>query len=89
MNKGMTDSETLADLRKQIDTIDEKIVRLVDQRAAIAKRVGATKGGGPIYRPAREAEVLDRVVETSSGELPVASLIAIYREIIAACRNVQ
>jgi chorismate mutase/prephenate dehydratase len=84
-----TQHEALTELREQIDTIDEKIVKLLDQRAATARRVGELKGGTAIYRPAREAQVLKHVAGASSGAMPTKSLTAIYGEIIAACRSLQ
>jgi chorismate mutase / prephenate dehydratase len=81
--------QTLTDLRQQIDELDHRIVGLLNERAAIARKVGETKGGVTVYRPAREEHVLQQVSEASTGALPGASLLAIYTEIIAACRNLQ
>jgi chorismate mutase/prephenate dehydratase len=81
----------LTELRKEIDRIDAKIVTLLNKRANVAKQIGSAKakGGSALYHPAREAEVLNNVLAQSDGSLPDESLAAIYREIIAACRNVQ
>lgn len=76
-------------LREEIDQLDNKIVHLLNERAAIAHRVGAAKKDGVVYRPAREAAVLTNVAKASSGDLPPESLAVIYKEIIAACRNLQ
>ena len=50
-------------LRAGIDEVDEKIVRLLDQRARLARRIGEIKqeNGLEAYAPARERAVLDRV----------------------------
>lgn len=81
--------DALTNLRQQIDTLDGRIVKLLDERAAIAREVGAAKQGGVVYRPAREAQVIDNVVRAGDGSLPAASLRLVYSEIIAACRNLQ
>jgi chorismate mutase/prephenate dehydratase len=81
----------LAELREKIDQVDAKIAALLNKRAEVAMQIGGAKakGGSAVYRPAREAEVINNVLAQSDGGLPDESLIAIYREIIAACRNVQ
>lgn len=85
----MSDNPDLANLRNQIDTIDEQLVHLLDERARLALSVAKAKNGGPVYRPAREEQVIKHILETSEGVLSEAALEAIYREIIAACRSVQ
>lgn len=83
-------TQQLTDLRQRIDKLDANIVRLMDERARVAREVGRAKGkNGPIYQPAREAQVLKQIVEASDGSMPVAALQAIYKEIIASCRNIQ
>ncbi len=82
-------TQQLTHLREQIDGIDRQIVGLLNQRAAIAREVGASKQGQAVYRPAREAEVLQHVLAASDDSLGDEALAAIYREIIAACRNLQ
>ncbi len=84
----------LDNLRKQINELDEQIVRLLDQRARVSLRVAEEKrmAGEPsavYYRPEREREVLERVARANPGALPTESLRAIYREIISASRELQ
>lgn len=80
----------LANVRQQIDTLDTAIVRLLDERASLALQVKQAKGSStPIYQPAREAAVLAHVTAASNGPLPKPALHAIYKEIIASCRNMQ
>ena len=42
-------------LRKDIDGIDDELLKLINRRAGIAGRIGALKKGGAVYRPEREA----------------------------------
>lgn len=80
----------LAALRKQIDELDTNIVRLLDERATIAREVGHAKGKqAPIYQPTREAQVIQHALEISDGSMPSPAIQAIYKEIIASCRNLQ
>jgi chorismate mutase/prephenate dehydratase len=76
-------------LRREIDRIDDELVRLLNQRASLAQQVGALKNGAPVYRPEREAEVLRRVAQSSGGPLSAPRLTAVFREVISACRALE
>ena len=83
---------SLAPLRVRIDAIDREIVALLDERARIALEIGRVKdasGGRAIRDPKREAEVIERVTSTSAGLFPEPELVALYRRLIAATRQVQ
>ncbi|MFA5038722.1 MAG: prephenate dehydratase [Candidatus Omnitrophota bacterium] len=73
-------------IRKDINAIDQEIVRLLNKRASRILQIGKlkTKLGQPIYAPAREKEVLDRIASHNPGPLEKESLAAIYREIMSA-----
>jgi chorismate mutase/prephenate dehydratase len=82
----------LAPLRQRIDAIDREIVALLNERAEIALKIGRLKdasGGRAIRDPRREAEVIERVTSTSAGLFPEPELVALYRRLIAATRQVQ
>ena len=82
----------LAPLRVRIDAIDREIVALLNERAEIALEIGRVKdasGGRAIRDPKREAEVIERVTSTSAGLFPEPELVALYRRLIAATRQVQ
>jgi chorismate mutase/prephenate dehydratase len=76
-------------LRREIDRLDDELVRLLNQRAALAQQVGALKNSAPAYRPEREAEVLRRVAKESAGPLSGARIAALFREVISACRALE
>jgi len=75
--------------RAAIDAIDERIVGLLNERAAHARAIGELKGGAPAYRPEREAEVLRHVSAVGAGPLSADRLAAIYSEIMSACRALE
>jgi chorismate mutase/prephenate dehydratase len=76
-------------LRQQIDALDDELLALVNKRATLAKKIGTLKGGGPVYRPERESQILGRIGKTNSGPLSADGRVAIFREIISACRAVE
>lgn len=76
----------LATHRDRIDALDEELLRLLNERAAVAKEIGAlkTRDGLPVYSPERENRVLRGLIERSPGPLGPDSIRAIYREIMSA-----
>ena len=78
-------------LRQGIDSVDEEIVRLLDRRAWLARRIGEIKHqrGLAAYAPARERVVLDRVVALGEGEFPRRGLQAVFREIISSSISLE
>ena len=76
---------SLGQLRVQIDTIDEQIVRLLNQRALVVVEVGKVKqaSGEPIYAPDREKMVLEKIRKQNPGPLPDRCLEAVYRELMS------
>ena len=55
--------ERLKRLRTRIDAIDEKLVKLLNERVGVTKQISSLKKGsdkGALYRPEREAELLAR-----------------------------
>ena len=82
-------SPELAKLRLEIDGLDTRLVALLNERAAVALRIGAAKRGAPIYDPARERAVLQGIAAKNRGPLADNDLLDVYERIIAACRSIQ
>jgi chorismate mutase len=86
------DKSSLADLRKEIDAIDEQMHRLLMQRGEITDRLIASKRTaetGSAFRPAREADMMRRLVKRHKGKLPLDSAEGIWRVIISTFTFVQ
>lgn len=83
--------KSLAQLRRQIDQVDQQLLRLLNRRAELTQSVGAIKrqSGAAIFVPEREQSLLDRLETQNSGPLTAAGLRAIYREILSASRASQ
>ena len=82
-------SDELKKCREQIDAIDDQILKLVSERAALARTIGSLKNGGPIYRPEREAQVLRRLLDQNHGPLPDEAVTAVFRTIMSNCRTLE
>jgi len=83
----------LAELRALIDSVDDRLLDLMIERMAVVARIAAAKrradGDGPALRPAREAQVLRRLVAAAGGRFPADSLVRIWRELLAAATRAQ
>ena len=83
---------SLAKLRKEIDAIDEDVHRLLMKRGDIIDRliqVKQTQEVGSAFRPAREADMMKRLVERHRGILPLDTVESIWRVIISTFTYVQ
>jgi chorismate mutase len=79
-------------LRRRIDALDRRIVRLMNDRAELARQVGRVKtaeGRRAIRDPEREREVLLRVSMANDGPTPQADLLAIFKRLFAVARGLE
>jgi chorismate mutase/prephenate dehydratase len=76
----------LGELRHRIDALDTELLRLLNERATLAKEIGVIKNRAslPIYSPDREMKLLRSLIDRSNGPLRPESIRAIYREIMSA-----
>lgn len=75
-------------LRSELDRIDNAIHDLLMQRAEIVEYV-ARSGKPAAFRPGREASIIRRLLERHKGALPPASVVRIWRELLAATTSMQ
>jgi chorismate mutase len=82
----------LIGLRRRLDEIDDRLQDLLIARAEIVSLVGASKkkgGNQAAFQPAREAEIIRRLVGRHHGAFPVSTLVRIWREMLAATVRLQ
>ena len=81
----------LTELRQRIDELDGELLRLLNERTAIAREIGVIKSREslPIYSPDREMKLLRSLVDRSEGPLRPEAIRAIYREIMSAALAVE
>ncbi len=77
--------------RHRIDEIDSELIRLLDERARIARDVGHYKaeGGLNTYDSERQRAVMERAIARSDGSFPGEGLHHVMREVLSACLNLQ
>jgi chorismate mutase len=87
-----TETPSLTELRREIDRIDEAMHGLLMERGEIIDRLIATKKtqeSGSAFRPAREADMMRRLVDRHKGILPLDTVESIWRVIISTFTYVQ
>ena len=91
-SNGQVETTEMKRLRRKIDSLDRKIVSLLNERAELGREVGRAKaeaGRRAVRDAEREREVLLRVTMANTGPMPQADLLAVYRRLIAVTRSIE
>ncbi len=92
--KSSDKTPALGNLRQRIDSVDEQIHALINERARLAREVGISKHADghlvDFYRPEREAQVLRMALARNEaargqGALRNEEILRLFREIMSAC----
>ena len=83
--------EGLKALRDQLDSIDNELLKLLNERMEVVHQVGVLKAhsGGAIYRPEREKAIIDRLDALNEGKLNRSAIEALFLEVFAISRNLE
>jgi len=82
-------SNLLKQFREKIDAIDAQLLKLVNERAKLAREIGHVKEDGVIYRPEREAQVLRTMQANNEGPLSNEAVSNIFRAVMSNCRALE
>jgi chorismate mutase/prephenate dehydratase len=89
--KAVTVRPALGEARARIDTLDDTILKLLEERADVAREVAAVKRAAEIevfHDPERERQVLERLVKRGV-RFPPDAIRAVFREVMSACLSVE
>lgn len=95
MSEAKTDpTPSLEAVRQRIDALDTELLRLVDERASLARVVAQAKkaaGDGDKFalRPAREAQILRRLIAAERKSASPSLIVRVWRELIGDSLSVQ
>lgn len=87
----MSEEKELGVLRDQIDSLDQQIQKLINERSKCAQNVAVVKekyaNGEAIkfYRPEREAQVLRKVMDRNEGPIANEDMARLFREVMSVC----
>ena len=78
-------------LREEIDDLDSNILKLINRRLELARKIGREKQeqGLSTLNNARESLVLQHLEKLNQGPLTQTALQLIFKEIMAAARELQ
>ena len=81
----------LAELRKEIDSIDSRLLKLFNERAHSAIEIGIIKSdeNQEIYDPDREREIITKMLEQNEGPLDEKAVIGLFQRLIDESRRVE
>jgi chorismate mutase len=87
----MDNLENIDDLRERINSIDDELLRLFNERAKLALEIGKMKKeqGLPIHIPSREEQIITRVQQENPGPLPPTSIARLYQQLIEESRTLE
>ena len=82
---------SIADWRRRIDEIDQKLVQLLNERSQAALEIGKLKQEEhlPLYQPDREREVLQHAEQANRGPLSDAAIRRLFERIIDEARAAE
>jgi len=86
-------SGAFSEYRKEIDRIDDEILRLLNERSKSVVEIGKLKkqqdADANLHTPAREAAIIERLIQQNSGPFPSEAIRPVYREIMSASLSLE
>jgi len=81
----------LDELRRQIDSVDRKLVELLNQRAKLVEEVGKLKKrlGMDVYTPKREKEILQLATGANGGPFSHTAILRLFERILDESRSLE
>ena len=82
---------TIDDIRQEIDRLDSELLRIFNQRAGLALKIGEIKKELklPIYDPSREKRIFDKMKADNPGPLDDGAIIRLFERVIDESRRLE
>jgi chorismate mutase len=82
---------TIDDIRQEIDRLDDELLQIFNQRAALALKIGELKKvhNLPIYDPSREKKIFDKMKANNPGPLDNAAIVRLFERVIDESRSLE
>src|SRR2546428_6769888 len=82
---------SIEDWRAEINTLDRELLRLLNQRARLALKVGESKTASGVHLcdHTREREVIERMCAANEGPLDDRAIVELFRAVIHESRRIQ
>lgn len=78
-------------IRKEIDRLDNELLRIFNERATLALRIGEIKKERnlPVYDPDRERRIFDRMRAANPGPLEGEAIVRLFERVIDESRHLE
>lgn len=78
-------------IRQRINQLDDELLRIFNERAALALEIGQLKKrlNLPIYDPKREKLIFARMKENNPGPLDDAAIVRLFERVIDESRSLE
>ncbi len=82
---------TIEELRNEIDRLDSELLRIFNQRAGFALKIGEIKKsrGLPVYDPTREKLIFQRMKADNPGPLDDEAIVRLFERVIDESRRLE
>ena len=82
---------TIDEIRQEIDRIDSDLLRIFNKRAKLALQIGEIKkvSGLPVYDPAREKKIFQRMKDNNPGPLDDQAIVRLFERVIDESRRLE
>lgn len=79
------------DYRREIDRLDRELLRIFNERAALALRIGEIKKerGLPVYDPDRERRIFEAMKSANPGPLEDDAIVRLFERVIDESRRLE
>ena len=82
---------TIDDFRGEIDRLDSELLKIFNQRAHLALKIGELKkiSGLPIFDPGREKRIFQRMKDENPGPLDDQAIVRLFERVIDESRRLE
>lgn len=82
---------TIEELRQEIDRLDGELLRIFNERAELALKIGEIKKGLtlPVYDPTREKKIFQRMKDENPGPLDDQAIVRLFERVIDESRRLE
>lgn len=89
----MAEHKDIGAYRKEIDRLDDEILRLLNERSKNVIEIGKLKKqsgtDAHLHTPRRETEIVERLMRSNPGPFPNEAIRSVYREIMSASLSLE
>ena len=78
-------------IRQQIDRLDEELLKIFNERASLALKIGEIKKEGeiPVYDPNREKQIFQKMQFANAGPLEDSAIVRLFERVIDESRRLE